>query len=122
MQKGKSIVSHFLSILSLNINLFLLGGVLISDAWKVYPRAAREAGCTHFVVNHSKWFKDPSTGVHTNGVEGCHGLLKKDARRQFSRLPTVNDAGQTYYLDLVAFRVDQRLKAKQAKKKVNLFK
>ena len=31
----------------------------------------------HHSVNHSKHFKDPITGVHTNTVEGTNSLLKR---------------------------------------------
>ena len=30
----------------------------------------RHHGYKHITVNHSKWFKDPRTGAHTNNIEG----------------------------------------------------
>ena len=60
-------------------------------------------------VNHSKHFKDPETGVHTNNVEGIHGIIKKIARNQFGRLPSLNDDGFTNYLDLLVWVTNLRL-------------
>ena len=37
----------------------------------------------HFCVNHSLYFKDPTTAKHTNGVEGTHGAFKRKERSQF---------------------------------------
>ena len=39
------------------------GGVIITDCWKAYPEAARLAECEHWTVNHSRFFKDPETGI-----------------------------------------------------------
>ena len=53
------------------------GGVMLTDCWKVYPQAAKEAGCTHQTVNHSEGFINKVTGVHTNNVEGIQCFKKK---------------------------------------------
>ena len=63
------------------------GGVMLTDCWKAYSQAAKEAGCTHQTVNHSEGFINKVTGLHTNNVEGIHSVLKKNARSQFGRLP-----------------------------------
>lgn len=52
------------------------GSIIISDMWKAYDRIeeVQEAGFqyyTHETVNHSKTFKDPTTGAHTNTCEGA---------------------------------------------------
>lgn len=51
---------------------------VISDGWAAYCDIDKLPGeCTHKVVNHSKNFKDPTTGAHTNGIEGECMHLKK---------------------------------------------
>ena len=84
-------------------------GNMHTDSWKAYIQAAKAAKCTHYKVNHSKHFKDPETGVHTNNVEGMHSVVKKDARRQFDCLPYVNQKGGIYYMDLLIWRAKCRL-------------
>ena len=61
------------------------------------------------MVNHSKEFKT-ADGHHTNNCEGIHGVLKRDARSQFGRLPYLTGEGKTFYLDLVVWRANARLK------------
>ena len=86
------------------------GGVLTTDCWRAYPAAAEAAKVMHLTVNHSVHFKDPDTGAHTNHVEGIHAVLKKDCRQQFGRLPYLSSLGETYYLDLLVWRANTRLK------------
>ena len=62
------------------------GGELTTDCWKAYIKSAKAAKVSHFTVNHSKEFKNPETGVHTNNVEGMHGVIKRDGYSQFGRL------------------------------------
>ena len=85
------------------------GGELSTDCWAAYPSAAEAAKVSHFTVNHSKEFKNPETGVHTNNCEGMHGVIKRDAFSQFGRLPYLNGEGDTYYLDLLVWRANVRL-------------
>ena len=85
---------------------------MVTDCWKAYPGAARAAQVNHITVNHSKHFKDPETGAHSNNVEGIHGVLKQDGRSQFGRLPYLNSEGNVYYLDLLVWRANQRLQKK----------
>ena len=40
-----------------------IGGIMVTDCWSAYPKAAEEAQCEHQTVNHSKFFKDPETGI-----------------------------------------------------------
>ena len=85
------------------------GGHMICDSWKAYPKAAEMAGVTLSTVNHQEGFKN-SDGVHTNNVEGIHGVVKRKARQQFGRLPYINQEGDSYYLDLLVWQVNQDLK------------
>ena len=83
---------------------------MTTDMWKAYPAAAEAAHCEHLTVNHSEGFKDPNTGAHTNNVEGIHGVLKRDARAQFGRLPYITSQGESYYIDLLVWRGNVNLK------------
>ena len=85
------------------------GGTLSTDCLHAYRTATQAAEVTHLTVNHSETFRDPDTGVHTNNVEGIHGVIKKDARRQFGRLPYLTEDGQTYYLDLLGTPSEKKI-------------
>jgi transposase-like protein len=54
----------------------LLGTTIISDCWASYGGLDR-MGYRHLTVNHSKCFKDPISGAHTNSVEGMWNLVRK---------------------------------------------
>lgn len=53
----------------------LPGTLIISDCWKAYDCLEKE-GYRHMTVNHSKNFKDPETGAHTNSIEGTWQKIK----------------------------------------------
>ncbi|GBO15184.1 hypothetical protein AVEN_38646-1 [Araneus ventricosus] len=57
------------------------GTTVLSDCWKSY-RPLTEEGYVHYTVNHSVNFKDPITGVHTNGIEGTWSAIKAQFRSQ----------------------------------------
>ena len=86
------------------------GGHLCTDCWEAYIGAAKAVMVHHLTVNHSKEFKSPKTGACTNNCEGIHGVIKRDGFSQFGRLPYLNNNGETYYLDLLVWRANARLK------------
>ena len=51
------------------------GTTIISDCWRSY-NSLKDLGYTHLTVNHSKNFKDPDTGAHTNKIESTWHSLK----------------------------------------------
>lgn len=51
-------------------NNVLEGSTIITDSWKGYKDLGKYK-YKHLKVNHSKNFKDPETGAHTNTIEGC---------------------------------------------------
>ena len=48
---------------------------IFSDCWKGYNNV-KNYFSNHLLVNHSKWFKDPISGVHTNTIEGNWRSIK----------------------------------------------
>jgi transposase-like protein len=52
------------------------GTTIYTDLWKGYNNL-KNIGYKHKTVNHSKNFKDPITGVHTNTIEGTWNGLKQ---------------------------------------------
>jgi hypothetical protein len=58
------------------LNFIDPGSTVFSDAGVAFAHMAHVVGGDHFTVNHSKFFKDPETGVHSNPVESRNRQLK----------------------------------------------
>lgn len=56
------------------------GTEIWTDQWRGYSNL-QQLGYTHKTVNHSRFFRDPTTGVCTNHVEGYWSKLKQWLRR-----------------------------------------
>ena len=52
------------------------GTTINTDCWKGYNNL-NNIGYKHQTVNHKKFFKDPITHVHTNGIEGTWSGIKR---------------------------------------------
>lgn len=65
-----------------------VGSHIITDCWKGYNNLDK-CGYLHDTVNHSKWYKDPKTGLHTNTIEGKWNGVKGQMPRQAFRNPYV---------------------------------
>ena len=51
------------------------GTTIYSEQWRAYSQLSQN-GFGHETVNHSLHFRDPETGVYTNGIEGMWGNTK----------------------------------------------
>jgi ISXO2-like transposase domain len=58
------------------------GSIIHTDKWKGYTDLEK-VGYKHYVVNHSKHFKDPETGIHTNTIEGNWSGLKVKVPKRY---------------------------------------
>ena len=63
----------------------LPGTTIYTDGWRAYQQLP-DLGYTHSCVNHTLYFKDPVTGVHTNRQEGLWKHIRAGGfRKQNSR-------------------------------------
>ena len=52
--------------------------IIYSDLWSAYQKIALlDKNFAHMTVNHSLYFIDPKTNVHTNGIESIQRIAKK---------------------------------------------
>ena len=67
------------------------GSIVFTDKWGGYNAIEEKLGMTHMSVNHSKNFRDPETGTHTNKIEGTwNGLKLRIPARNRNRI-TIDD-------------------------------
>ena len=79
------------------------GTEIHSDQWAAYEDISSidvNPPFIHKTVNHSKWFKDPITGVHTNNVEAYWCSIK----RRFKMLNGTSRELTASYLDEHMYR------------------
>ena len=71
---------------------------VISDCWVAYNTESLERyGYIHETVNHSRHFRDPVTGAHTNTIEATWGAVK----RSLPRYGTSKDLYATYFVEYI---------------------
>jgi transposase-like protein len=61
----------------------LPGSTIITDCWKAYDYLDNSGAYNHEKVNHSRNFKDPLTGAHTNTIEGTWSAVKTRISRRY---------------------------------------
>ena len=58
--------------------------VKVTYVWRAYNRVGNIPGLTHRTVNHSLFFVDPVTGVHTQNIESYWNHCKEKLKRSGS--------------------------------------
>ena len=53
------------------------GSIIYSDQWRAYAQLSNNQNYTYASVNHSEYFVDPATGVHTQAIESYWGRKKR---------------------------------------------
>lgn len=78
------------------------GTTVYTDLWKGYKNI-NKLGYKHGTVNHSKYFKDPITKVHTNNIESLWNAVKQG-------IPIRNRNKKYIYLHLKEYQWRRRYK------------
>lgn len=79
------------------------GTEIHSDQWRAYngiPQIQVNPPFIHKTVNHSLWFKDPETEVHTNNIEAYWSTVKA----KFKQLRGTSRLKTSSYLDLHMYK------------------
>ena len=58
------------------------GTTIMSDEWAAYREIGRIPGYSHETVNHSQNFINPTSGAHTQSIEGHWSCTKRMMRKQ----------------------------------------
>jgi hypothetical protein len=72
------------------------GSRILTDGWKGYSYLGSHPSYSHATVNHSLFFKDPVTNIHTNTIEGTWAALK-------AKIPKRNRSGDNVDEHLLTF-------------------
>ena len=78
---GRMVVLSAATLLPLIQQYILPGSIVYSDEWAAYIILAHTPQYTHHTVNQCENFVNPSTGVHTQEIEGTWNIIKKRMRR-----------------------------------------
>ena len=86
----ESAVERFFSLLFLKVITKHVhhGTHIVTDCWAGYARL-NQLGYTHTKVNHSRFYVDPETGMHTNTIKGKWNGVKVTVPKQAYRTPYV---------------------------------
>jgi transposase-like protein len=66
------------------------GSIIYTDLWKGYLQLSA-LGFAHCTVNHSLYYKDPVTDVHTNCIEGTWNGIKLTIARRGRNACSLNE-------------------------------
>lgn len=59
------------------------GSIIRTDCWRGYGFLSKSSDYIHEKVNHSLHFKDPTTQVHTNTIEGTWAAIKSKIAKRY---------------------------------------
>lgn len=59
------------------------GSIIHTDCWRGYSFLSSFDKIEHRTVNHSRFFKDPETGIHSNTIEGTWAAVKSTIGKRY---------------------------------------